>query len=273
MLSSCSCRGPPGEFRPLVRDEVLPRLRPLLAPGPCLAEIRAAGIPESRVAALVEAVAPAGVEPAYCARPECILVRLEAAAGEEALLAEAVSRARAALAPYALPADAPSVAAAVGQLLCRARLTVATAESCTGGGIAAALTDVPGSSAYFEGAVVSYSNRWKQDFLGVSPDILDCFGAVSEETVRAMLDGLLSRYGVNCGIAVSGVAGPGGGTEQKPVGLVVLGTAVGATRRIRALRFRGDREEVRRRAVAAALNQIRMHLLDQELDLPTSDHP
>jgi len=264
--------GPPHEFRAMVRDEVLPRLRPFLVPQFALAEIRVAGIPESRVAAIVEDSMLEGVLPAYCAKPECISVRLEAGANDGPLLARVTQRVRRALAPYALPADAPTLAAAVGQLLRAQGLTLATAESCTGGGIAAILTDVPGCSDYFEGAVVSYSNRWKREFLDVPEKILDCFGAVSEETIRGMLDGLATRYSVDCGIAVSGIAGPGGGTPDKPVGLVLIGTAVGSAQQVRALHFRGDRDEVRRRTVFAALNQLRMNLLAQPVDLASANH-
>ncbi|MBT7303822.1 MAG: CinA family nicotinamide mononucleotide deamidase-related protein [Victivallales bacterium] len=264
--------GPPHEFRAMVRGEVLPRLRPLLVPQFARAEIRVAGIPESQVAAIVEGSMLAGVVPAYCAKPECISVRLEARANDGPLLARVTQRVRRALAPYALPADAATLAAAVGQLLRAQGLTLATAESCTGGGVAAILTDVPGCSDYFEGAVVSYSNRWKRDFLDVPGEILDRFGAVSEETIRSMLDGLATRYGAGCGIAVSGIAGPGGGTPDKPVGLVLIGTAVGAARQVRALHFRGDRDEVRRRTVFAALSQLRMNLLPQTVHSSAANH-
>ena len=117
-----------------------------------------------------------------------------------------------------------------------------------------------------------HRNRWKRDFLDVPGEILDRFGAVSEETIRSMLDGLATRYGVGCGIAVSGIAGPGGGTPDKPVGLVLIGTAVGPARQVRTLHFRGDRDEVRRRTVFAALNQLRMNLLPQTVHSAAANH-
>jgi nicotinamide-nucleotide amidase len=265
--------GPPGEFRAMFRQEVAPRLLPLLVPQFECAEIRVSGIPESQVAAIVDGLSLAGVEVGYCAKPGGITVRLEAPFGHGEGLAAAEARARTALLPYALPADAATLPAAVGLLLLARGLTVATAESCTGGAIAAALTDVPGSSAYLEGAVVSYSNRWKHEFLGVREETLAGWGAVSEQTIGEMLRGLLDRYGVDCGIAVSGIAGPAGGTAEKPVGLVFIGTAVGGDQCRRRFVFRGDRAEVRRRTVFAALNQLRMHLLGQTIDLTTDHHP
>lgn len=131
---------------------------------------------------------------------------------------------------------------------------VTTAESCTGGWIAAAITDVPGSSGWFDRGFVTYSNAAKRAALGVSAQTLLARGAVSEQTVREMVDGALRESGAQYGVAVSGVAGPGGGTAEKPVGTVWIawGGADG-TRTARRFRFAGDREAVRRAAVAAAL--------------------
>jgi nicotinamide-nucleotide amidase len=263
--------GPPGEFRAMVEAHVLPRLVPLLSGRLLCEEVQVAGIPESRVASLVDALDLPAVAIGYCARPEGITVRLEAGMDAKDALAKALDRVREALVPYVLPVEAATLPAAVGQLLLAHGLSIATAESCTGGGIAVALTDVPGSSAYMEGGVVSYANRWKEEFLDVPREVLDTQGAVSEETVHAMLEGLLARYGVDCGIAVSGVAGPGGGTAEKPVGLVYIGTAVRDERLVRAYHLRGDRGEVRLRTVFAALGQLRMQLLGRTID-STFDH-
>jgi nicotinamide-nucleotide amidase len=130
---------------------------------------------------------------------------------------------------------------------------VASAESCTGGGIAAALTDVPGSSAWFDRGFVTYSNQAKQDMLGVSPETLLRYGAVSRETVIEMVRGALARSPAQLGVAVSGVAGPGGGTRDKPVGTVWIAWAtandVAAVHRL----FPGDRAAVRAATVDLAL--------------------
>ncbi len=134
---------------------------------------------------------------------------------------------------------------------------VAVAESCTGGGLAAAITAVPGSSAWFEYGLVTYANRAKETLLGVPADLLAAQGAVSEAVVLAMVEGVLSLSGADLAVAVSGIAGPDGGSRDKPVGTVWLawGQADG-WRQSRCLYFDGDRESVRRQAVVAALRQL-----------------
>lgn len=132
-----------------------------------------------------------------------------------------------------------------------------TAESCTGGWVAKSCTDLPGSSRWFRGAVIAYSNEIKRDVLGVSQAILAGDGAVSEAAVREMATGALARIGGDVAVAVSGIAGPDGGTPDKPTGTVWFAWAVRDAARIDVAtvleRFDGDRESVRRRAVAAAL--------------------
>lgn len=152
------------------------------------------------------------------------------------------------------------LAARVGARLRRAGLRVVTAESCTAGWIAKALTDVAGSSAWVDSGYVTYSNEAKVRALGVSPRTLDRFGAVSRQTVREMALGALRVTGVEVAVAVSGIAGPDGGTPQKPVGTVWFCAARRRGRRIGQVavraRFRGDRDAVRRKSVERALRLI-----------------
>jgi nicotinamide-nucleotide amidase len=133
---------------------------------------------------------------------------------------------------------------------------LATAESCTGGWIAKVLTDVAGSSQWFDGGVVAYSNAAKAELLGVPSDVLAAHGAVSEEAVRAMADGARRRFGAQLAVAVSGIAGPTGGTADKPVGTVHFAWA--APQKITVARrvFAGGREAVRRQTVALALERL-----------------
>lgn len=131
--------------------------------------------------------------------------------------------------------------------------TLATAESCTGGWIAKVLTDLAGSSDWFAGGIVSYSNDAKSRLLGVAPETIRQTGAVSEATVREMAEGVRARVGADHGLAVSGIAGPGGGTADKPVGTVWIAWADGLGTRARVFHFEGDREAVRVQSVAAAL--------------------
>lgn len=144
-----------------------------------------------------------------------------------------------------------------GEALTRAGLMLATAESCTGGGIGAAVTMVAGSSRWYEGGFVTYSNGAKQSLLGVPPETLLRHGAVSEATVVAMVDGALARTRAGMAVAVSGVAGPGGGTLTKPVGMVCIAWGLADGRReVRTYRFAGDREAVRRQTVLEALGGV-----------------
>lgn len=145
--------------------------------------------------------------------------------------------------------------------LCLARgATLTTAESCTGGGIASAITAAPGSSGYFGSAVVTYSNAAKTRLLGVPEALLETHGAVSEAVVNAMVKGACRESGATLGVAVSGVAGPDGGSDDKPVGLVWL--AIGNETHQEAMRFvfPGDRQAVREQAVREALVALILHL-------------
>jgi nicotinamide-nucleotide amidase len=152
--------------------------------------------------------------------------------------------------------DLEAWARKLGRALEARGLRVATAESCTGGWIAKALTDVAGSSQWFDGGVVAYSNAAKISLLGVASEVLAAKGAVSEETVRAMAEGARSRFAADFAVAVSGIAGPDGGSADKPVGTVHFGWAApGGTTAARRI-FAGDRETVRRLSVALALERL-----------------
>jgi nicotinamide-nucleotide amidase len=152
-----------------------------------------------------------------------------------------------------------SLAAELGRRLADAGLMLVSAESCTGGWIAKCVTDVAGSSGWFDRGFVTYSNAAKMQMLGVDARMLTAHGAVSEPVVRAMVLGARQRSDAQVGVAVSGVAGPGGGSADKPVGTVCFGYSVGAPAEARleveTLRFNGDRNAVRRQTVAHALRR------------------
>lgn len=154
--------------------------------------------------------------------------------------------------------DAQPLIAEIAAMLTAGGQTLALAESCTGGLIAQWLTARPGSSAWFDRGLVTYSNRAKQELLGVPTEVLDTAGAVSAATVLAMADGLLRRSAVDWTISVSGIAGPEGGTADKPVGTVWIGW-VGRVAAPSASRFRfgGDRRSIRQQAAVAALDGLR----------------
>lgn len=148
------------------------------------------------------------------------------------------------------------LAARLGGELAAKGWTLAVAESCTGGVLSAAITSVPGSSAYFLGGVVAYHNSVKTRELEVPEELIGSAGAVSEPVALAMAEGVRRRFGARIGVAVTGIAGPGGGTEEKPVGTVYVGISTGAVRRPGRRRFPGDRESVRRQSVEWALGEL-----------------
>lgn len=152
--------------------------------------------------------------------------------------------------------DLEALALKVGRALVVRGVRLATAESCTGGWIAKALTDVPGSSDWFDGGVVSYSNTSKTAMLGVSEQTLRQHGAVSEQTVREMAEGARERFAAALAVAVSGIAGPTGGSPGKPVGTVYFAWATPGGTTVAKRQFSGGREAVRRQTVALALERL-----------------
>ncbi|HEX7525907.1 MAG TPA: CinA family nicotinamide mononucleotide deamidase-related protein [Gaiellaceae bacterium] len=221
--------------------------------------LRLYGVSESAVAQALAAAGGEGdgVSVTICARDFEIHVDLFAepgaearAAALEAALAEANDR-------YVFSRDERSTAELVLELLRAGGQTLATAESCTGGLVAARLTEVPGSSDVFLGGIVAYSNDVKAAQLGVPQDVLAEHGAVSAETAAAMAVGARARLGAAVAVAVTGVAGPGGGTEEKPVGLVFLHAAGLGGELARRLDLPGDRATIRQRSAVAALHLVR----------------
>ena len=181
----------------------------------------------------------------------------------EALLDESEREIRARLGEVIYGRDDESLASAVARTLIPRRETVCTAESCTGGLIAASLTDISGSSAYFLGGAVTYSNELKVQLLGVAPDLLDRIGAVSEPVAAAMAEGARRRLGATYSISVTGIAGPNGGTPDKPVGMVCFGLATPAGTQTCEIRFASSypRDVIRNLAARTALNLLRLHLV------------
>lgn len=144
----------------------------------------------------------------------------------------------------------------LGELLQEKGLNISVAESCTGGFIAKTITDVPGASLYFEGGVVTYSNRSKSILLMVPEEVISKKGAVSKEVAEAMAKGVKERLGTDIGLAVTGIAGPAGGTEEKPVGTVYIGLAIMDKVDVRHFIFKGTRDEVRTSTVEAAIQFV-----------------
>jgi nicotinamide-nucleotide amidase len=144
----------------------------------------------------------------------------------------------------------------VGRFLEQRHLTLAVAESCTGGLIAHRVTSVPGSSAYFPGGIVAYANEVKTRMLGIEEGVLATCGAVSQEVAAMMAAGVRERFGTDIGVGVTGIAGPGGGTDEKPVGLVYIAASSGDDALVQRFSFEGNRLEIKRQASDAALDMI-----------------
>jgi nicotinamide-nucleotide amidase len=262
--------GPPPELQRLWRValETEPVGRVLArAVAPTFRRLRFFGASESTVAkALADSGGDGdGVEATICARDFEIHVDLVVEPGAEERADELVARLVSPLERYLFSRDERRIEEIVLDL-CRVRgLSLATAESCTGGMVAERLTSVPGSSKVFLGGVVAYANDVKERDLGVPADMLERHGAVSAETAAAMAAGVRERLGADVAVSDTGIAGPGGGTDEKPVGLVYLHAVAPNGEWSVDFVFPGDRESIRRRAAVTALHLVR-RLLQQSRD-------
>ena len=263
--------GVPREMRGLLVEEVLPRLvarqggerRVVLS-----RTVRTTGTPESSLAERVGPIEPeiAPLTLAYLPSVDGVDLRVTAWTLEqrdaETRLASVVERLRASVGEHGYGEDGADLAAVVLDALRRGRHRLGVAESCTGGMIAERVTNIPGASDTFIGGVVAYADVVKTAALKVPIETLEAHGAVSEETVRAMAEGAQRLFSADCTIAVTGIAGPGGGTPEKPVGTVWLAARVHtATRAVKRV-FPGDRDEIRRRAAQAGLDLLRRLLAE-----------
>lgn len=227
--------GPPRELRPMFNDAVVPLLKqelPLAGEFVCRT-LRTVGIGESQVAdrigKLLQPLMSQGMDLGYCAHIGAVDVRF-AATGPRApaLVQEAEAITRAELAKHIFGTDDETLESVVVRLLTERNRTLALAESCTGGGIANRITNVPGASAVLLASLVTYANEAKQRFAGVRAETLAAHGAVSEATAREMAEGARRETGADYALSVTGIAGPGGGSDAKPVGTVYLGFASAA---------------------------------------------
>ncbi len=264
--------GVPFEFETVAGQE-LPNLLPAPAPRRFITR-RTAGIGESDLARRMEAVpCPPAVHVTWCASHPYVEVELSAAAEDESVLTTYAAAALLPLAPWLVPADesgrSPSVAAAALDALRKRGWRAVTAESCTGGGIAKELTEIAGSSDAFACGVVTYSNRSKSELLGVPRALIEAEGAVSSATATAMAEGARDRLHGEVAVAVTGVAGPSGGSEAKPVGTVYVAVATpdeGWLMKLSLGRSR-SRRQIRETTVVASLRLLERLLAGRPEDL------
>lgn len=268
--------GVPREMRAMLAEQLIPRLSARLGvsaegtlgntPAAIVSRtLRTTGIAESALADLLGDLGRSvnGLSPAFLPAVEGVDIRLTSKGMSEEdasrRLGEAMVRLRESIGRYVYAEDATDLAAVVLEE-CRSRsVKVAIAESCTGGLLGARITAIPGSSDVFLGGVVAYDDSVKTELLGVQPDDLATYGAVSKQVAVAMARGVCTRLSSDVGVAVTGVAGPGGGTPEKPVGTVWIAIDGAVTRAV-GLRLIGDRTEIRQRAAQAALDLLRREL-------------
>jgi nicotinamide-nucleotide amidase len=260
--------GPPRELKPLFLEQVLPRLqRRVSGVRMYKRELRVTGLGESHVEERIRAIYTryTDVDTTILASPGEIQVHLrywtEDAVHANETLDEMVRSFELALGDRIFAHSAASLEEVVAEILVHNRSTIAAAESCTGGLLAERLTRIPGSSSYFLGGVVCYSNELKTVWAEVPPNLIAAKGAVSSEVAVALAEGIRRRVGSTLGVGITGVAGPGGGSEEKPVGTVHIALASPVGVKERLVHLPGDREMVRFHASQVALDVIRMHFL------------
>jgi nicotinamide-nucleotide amidase len=261
--------GVPYEMMHLMTDRVLPRLKKSFPVSPVVHRtLMTAGEGETGLSAMLsdfEDALPTNIKLAYLPAFNQVRLRLTATGADEAALNQQIDIEKAKMetivSKFVYGYDDEPLAKAIGRMLVAKGWTLATAESCTGGYLSAQLTANAGSSAYFKGGIIAYHNDLKINLLGVKTETLDVHGAVSEETVREMVQGALNATGADIAIAISGIAGPGGGSPKKPVGTIWV--AVGNKMHTRIVPLSIDRGRNRNMEYAAnvALNLVRIFLL------------
>ncbi len=251
--------GVPREMKAMMTVTVLPLLRKK-APKPVYRKtLRVTGMAESALAEAVAPVMSAHPRCRFAFYPQLINVDIRFICDDEAEIGLVEKEIRAIVGSACYAEGKIDLEEVVGQLLTEHGKTLATAESCTGGLVGNRLTDCPGSSAYYMGGVVSYSNEAKQSLLQVRGKTLLKYGAVSEETAREMAEGVRARFGTDLGLSITGIAGPTGGTPEKPVGTVYIALADNTKTRVHCYQFKRNRKENKLLSSQFALNLVRIY--------------
>lgn len=264
-----SLPGVPYEMKGLMTDHVLPAIRERVSvPHVVHKTIMTQGVPESYLAAILrdwESGLPACVKLAYLPRPGIVRLRLtvvdKCARESEQILKVILGKLQKIIPEHIYGYDEIRLEEALGQLLVEKNLSMATAESCTGGNISRLMTSIPGSSRYFAGSVVAYDNRIKEELLQLEEHVLASKGAVSGEVVEQMARGVQQLYHTDTAISTSGIAGPDGGTEEKPVGTTWIAVVSGDKIHTRQFLFGGSRERIIDQASYAAMQMLRRLIL------------
>ncbi len=265
--------GPPSEMKPMFNDYVLPYFMQKSSYSIESRFLRIFGIGESametKIIDLIEQQANPTIA-TYAKEGEVTIrvsARVEAGEDSQALLLPVIEEIRRRAGDCLYSEEDKTLDLVATELLLEKDLTIATAESCTGGLISKMITEIPGISSIFMGGAVTYSNEAKEDYLGVKKETLESFGAVSRETAREMAEGIRNRLKTDIGVSVTGIAGPGGGTPEKPVGLVYIGLASESGTITKELRLLGNRKRIRTITALNVFDMIRRHALKLEIDI------
>ena len=265
--------GPPRELQPMFDEHVLKRLRAVAPPRLIRTRVyRVAGLPEATIDSLISPIYREYTNPVttILAAPGDGQIQLRASGQTEEqvtqLLDELGQKIEQVLGHHIYSREGQPLEVVVGDLLRARQQTVAVAESCTAGLVGGKITSVPGSSDYFLGGFLVYTNELKHRLLGVDRELLETRGAVCEPVAAQMAEGVRSRLRCDYGLSVTGIAGPEGGTAETPVGTVFIGVASARGTRVRRFQFSGDRERVRVNATQAALNLLRLEVLQLGAD-------
>ena len=271
LLAQQQCRiyflpGVPREMQVMLQESVLPQLTALFpAPPRKRKTFKVLGIAESHLQEKLRPLTfPEGLDPTFTLDYPLVLLGFEAS-GQQAdtLLERCAEMVRPLLDTALVAEDAQTLPGVVAELLQQHSLTLSLAESCTGGLVASLLTDIPGTSRFLERGAVTYANSAKQDWLGVPETDLEQHGAVSEEVARAMATGIRKAAGTDLALGITGIAGPDGGTPEKPVGTVFVALATAEQCLVEPLKLQGDRAHIRRAAAFRSLDLLRRHLTQQ----------
>jgi len=267
----CSFPGVPHEMKNLIEENLIPYLKEKFPPSMIKKTkiLKVTGLGESSVNELIRDYI--NKQTNFCfgiyANPEDIQVQIitQAPSEKEAekLLQFSVNQLTKVLGNYIYGNDEETIEKVVGKLIKTKKLTIAVAESCTGGMLGEMITRIPGSSEYFQGGVISYSAKVKENLLKVSPEVIKKYGEVSKEVAQLMAEGVRRCCQSDIGISITGIAGPGGATEKKKVGLVYMALADGKKTLTQKHQLFGNRQLVRLRSARRALNMLRMHLMEK----------
>ncbi|MEE9189478.1 MAG: competence/damage-inducible protein A [Candidatus Neomarinimicrobiota bacterium] len=253
--------GVPAEMKAMMSESVLPFLSNISKKALFLKTLRTTGLPESTLAEKIDDIVKAmAAEVNFAFLPQSTGVDIRISSDEESVLKLCLEKLEKRLKRFVYGYDEDRLEEIVGKLLLERKYTIAIAESCTGGLVSNRLTNVPGSSGYFMGGVVSYSDQSKMKLLNVKSETLDNFGAVSENTAGEMAVGVQSLFKTDVGVSVTGIAGPGGYTDLKPVGLVYIGIRIHRNEFVKQFTFTNSRDYNKRLSSQAALNLLRLEL-------------